>query len=75
MPYPSSTITYQALTVALDRCMKAHPPAGAELTLHSDANQMAELWAPMCLEGTSSVEVSSVRSTIAAAFFRWSLSK
>lgn len=66
-----AVLTYIELQAALDRCMKAHPPAGHELQLHPDANSMSDLWAVMALEGTPSVPTASVDPRVMEAFRRW----
>lgn len=72
----TTTIRFSDLTVAIDRCMQAHPPTGAELRLHPDANAMAELFGHMTwfnLQEMEQSEVEALGSKILPALTRWSI--
>lgn len=66
-------LTFEALHAALSRCMEAHPPDGAELRLHPDANTLAGLWGLMSYEKTQAVPVEQVKPSVMEAYRRWAV--
>ena len=71
----NQVLTLSELQRALDRCMTAHPPSGAELRLHADANSIAGLWALMRYEQRDAVQVAEVKPSVLEAFHRWAVSQ
>ncbi len=66
-------LTFVELDQALSRCMAAHPPEGTDLKMHPDANRMADLWAAMTIERSTSVPLADVDPRVLEAFQRWIL--
>ncbi len=66
------TLTFDALHLALTRCMAAHPPCGLEFQMHPDANVIAGLWGLMNYERSASVPVDQVKPEVMDAYRRWS---
>ncbi|MDQ2734477.1 MAG: hypothetical protein M3Y55_05695 [Pseudomonadota bacterium] len=64
-------LTFEALHLALTRCMASHPPSNPEFQMHSDANAIAGLWGLMNYERTVSVPVAQVKPEVLAAYGRW----
>ena len=67
----TDVLTFDALHLALTRCMTAHPPGGIEFQMHSDANVMAGLWGLMNYERTLSVPLEEVKPEVLEVFRRW----
>ena len=67
----AALLTLDKLQAALTRCMAVHPPSGAELRLHADANRMADLLGLMIYQRVASVCVADVESGILDAYRRW----
>lgn len=64
-------LTLDALQAALARCMAVHPPEGAELRLHKDANRMADLFGLMVYQRVTSVALADIEAGILDAYRRW----
>ncbi len=64
-------LTFEALHLALTRCMAAHPPSNPEFQMHSDANTIATLWGAMSYERLASVPLGEVDPKVMAAYRRW----
>ena len=62
------------LHTALDRCMRAHPPEGKELSLHPDANALADVWARMLVERVEAVASADLKPRVLEVYGRWSVS-
>jgi len=69
----SEFLSYAELTVALHRCLEAHPPAGEERAMHPDADRMAHLWAVMTVERQQQVRRASVDPRVLDALRLWSV--
>ncbi len=65
------SLTFEALHLALTRCMAAHPPSNPEHRMHPDANTMATLWGAMNYERRQSVPLGDVDPKVMAAYRRW----
>lgn len=75
MDRPATELTHKQLQVALDRCMKHHPPVAPEFVMHEDANRIADLWVPMLLDRVESIPLDQVKPAALDAIRRWSLSE
>ena len=64
-------LTFEALHLALTRCMAAHPPCNADLQMHPDANTIAGLWGAMSFERRVSVPLDEVDPKVMVAYRRW----
>ena len=64
-------LMFEALHLALTRCMAAHPPSNPEFLMHSDANTIAGLWGAMSYERRESISLDEVDPKVMAAFRRW----
>ncbi len=70
-PEIENVLTFEALNLALTRCMAAHPPCNPEFQMHADANVIAGLWGLMLCERTASVRVDHVKPEVMEAYCRW----
>ena len=73
---PASTIdkellTFEALHLALTRCMAAYPPSNPEHRMHPDANTIAGLWGAMSYERRDSIPLDEVDPKVMTAYLRW----
>ena len=64
-------LTFEALHLALTRCMAAHPPSNAEFQMHPDANTIAGLWGAMSYERRVSIHLDEVDPKVMVAYRRW----
>ena len=64
-------LTFEALHLALTRCMAAHPPSNAEFKMHPDANTIAGLWGGMSYERRVSIPLDEVDPKVMVAYRRW----
>ena len=64
-------LTFEALHLALTRCMAAHPPSNAEFQMHPDANTIAGLWGAMSYERRVSIQLDEVDPKVMVAYRRW----
>ncbi len=67
----TGVLTFEALHLALTRCMAAHPPGSMEFQMHSDANAIAGLWGLMSYERAVSVPLDQVKPEVMDAYRRW----
>ncbi len=64
-------LTFEALHLALTRCMAAHPPSNPEHRMHPDANTIAGLWGAMSYERRDAIPLDEVGRNVMAACRRW----
>ena len=64
-------LTFDELHRAVARCMDAHPPAGLDFQMHSDANVIAGLWDLISYERSSSVPFDQIKPEVLDAYRRW----
>jgi len=64
-------LTFEALHLALTRCMAAHPPCNADFQMHPDANTIASLWGAMSCERRVSIPLDEVDPKVMVAYRRW----
>lgn len=67
----NDVLTFDALHLALTRCMAAHPPCNADFQMHPDANTIASFWGAMSYERRVSIPVDEVDPKVMVAYRRW----
>ena len=63
-------LTFEALHLALTRCMAAHPLCNADFQMHPDANTIASLWGAMSCERRVSIPLDEVDPKVMVAYRR-----
>lgn len=64
-------LSFAQVQRALMRCMAAHPPAGLELTLHPEANALADVFGLMSYTRMTDIERGALKPGQLEAFERW----